>query len=250
MGKKDAYWWVAYLDAYGFSQTVTEASSNRTAVAPTSGRSKVTACHPLEAVHLQLQGAIDEARQRLGSEYPATAMLAVSDCIFLVAPIKTSTTATATSSMLAAINSTRVVLTALDLYGFTMRGGVACGSGVFFDKATGTLLGAPVLRAVAYEKELAPPLVWLPEIEMRVVDMQVPGGLAKDLFPNAPTIAETRDGGLLATRVILPGDDKSFRRLLDQRYQKYIVNGPASVARSYRDALSIVEDLLGEPHER
>lgn len=230
------FWWVAFLDVYGFSNIV--ADSSRKGV-----RSAATAYQPLKDVHQKLKEAVDEGRRRLSTTYEGIATLAVSDCTFLVAPIVTTDTTTAVNSLLAAINSTRVVLTAFTTYGFMMRGGVACGPGVFFDKATGTLLGAPVLRAVAYEKVLPPPLVWLPEKELRSVDEQVSSPVSRTLFHDDPMIAETRDGGLLATRVILPGEDDTFRERIEQHYWEHVVSGVDTVARAYRDALSILDRL-------
>jgi len=241
------FWWVAFLDVYGFSNIVVDLSRK-------VGRSTATAYQPLEDMHQKLKEAVDEGRRRLSATYEGIATLAVSDCTFLVAPIVTTDTAAAVMSMLAAINSTRVVLTAFTTYGFIMRGGVACGPGVFFDKATGTLLGAPVLRAVAYEKVLPPPLVWLPERELRSVDEQVSSPaspVSRTLFHDDPTIAETRDGGLLATRVILPGEDDTFRERIEEQYWEHVVSGVDTVARAYRDALSILDRLnVGKPREK
>jgi hypothetical protein len=237
------FWWVAFLDVYGFSSIVAECSKKGAQAALNGRRSEAATYQPLADVHQRLKEAIDEGRRRLSTSYPSTATLAVSDCIFLVAPIATTDSTAAVNSMIAAINSTCVVLTAFTTYDFIMRGGVACGPGVFFDKATGTLLGAPVLRAVAYEKALPPPLVWLPEKELLSVDERVSSDVSRTLFKDAPTIAETRDGGLLSTRVILPLEEDAFRLRVGELYLEHVVRGVDTVARSLRDALSILDEL-------
>lgn len=212
--------WVAFLDVYGFSNMFGR-----------SGGSK-----SLEEIHGRLKDAIKEARQLLQSHYPDSSTIAISDCIFLIAPIRYVDAKSVLHSLLNAYQSTHIVVTSFLTNGFLLRGGVACGPGVFFDQSSGTLIGPPVLRAVAYEKLFCPPLVWLPQKELAVIDEDT----VRAAFPNEPIVAETREGGLVATRIVIPSTYKELLLHLEKEYQHHVVNGDGKVAKAYRDARAIL----------
>jgi hypothetical protein len=198
----DGNCWVIYLDIYGFSHQVRTARKNET--------------------HEKLRDCLNRIKSRT-AQYKFI-LHCLSDSIFIVAPTRTKRDfATLRNS----ISITKDALDDLVAAGFLPRGALSHGQ-IFGSQQI--ILGDPIIDAVALERNLSVPAVFVPTRTL----MHYAGILSYEC--DAPT----KDFGLIRAHPIFPRTTGPFRTMVENRRDKALLSGPPTVAR----ALTFLIELL------
>ena len=204
--------WVAFLDIYGFTNSVLQSEKKRT----------------LPDTFDTLRGAHAEFAKKRGS-LPKTFFL--SDNVFFVRHVNGDNFA----QFQALLADIRVFIDAFIKRKLPIRGGVSFGNVMI---GPNLLVGSCVSRAVDYEKTIHAPLVIVPEIELahaKVLGFAAP---RTELVVQLPD----RSFGLLNGLVVRPGNYARYKQYALEEYRNLRTVGPPRAALAWKQALDILEN--------
>ena len=219
---------VAYLDVYGFSALVAQATSTRHADASTK----------ISDIEIRLGDCFEQINEN--SQSLKFDFFGISDCVFLVRDLDLSSHSTAIKSLSAAKDAIRLALAVFASRGFDVRGGVAIGK--VTRTGTNILLGDPVIRAVRIEGSFRAPLVCLPVAELsKVSDLQ--RNAVDTVFCEPTVIVKTTSAGRTRAHVFPPHGAAALGADYRVKLEQYYCEGPPNVALGYEEALEILDQL-------
>lgn len=203
--------WVLFVDVYGFTSMTMSVSSERLA-------------KKLRRVERALTSNI-----RFGRTKPL--LYWFSDSLFCVYPSKDNLRES--TELLKQITIDVLILyQAYAQEDLPLRGGAA------FGKVTAEgrrVVGAPVIRAVSYEKLIELPFVLVPAGELRKPQDDYE-------FITPLERVELRNGDVMLGKLIVPGAREHYRELALNQYRKTLIEGPYNVARVWERTLQRIDN--------
>lgn len=206
--------WVVFLDVFGFEAMFTTQEN-------------------YNDLHIRLKTCHEKVAQKIVMLEEKTFKIIFSDSLFLFYIVTNEENKHQVLKQ--CISDIRSILSIFAEQDLCLKGGMAYGQVIY---GNNILLGAPVLRAYGYEREMIIPLVLLPLKEVLEYEKN-------EKYAYLPQMNDCRlkNGGIIYGSCILPRKLKAFTQLAKTKYEEYRITGPYDVAHRWKQALDFVKNL-------